>query len=97
MKERKVKINEKDFNISLLIDRSNSSILNFVASSPYLELYDAVYLANKFNKSPDTIRRLLKRKLPNNYIIIDNKIYFGSAKTIDELKKIKDSIYEKEN
>ena len=95
MKEKKVKINEKDFNISLLIDKSNNSILNFVTSLPYLELYDAIYLAEKFNKSPDTIRRLLKRKLPDNYIVIDNKIYFGSVKTIDELKKIKDSIYEK--
>ena len=68
-------------------------VSNYVKKLPYKEIVDVFYLIEKFNLNvpPDSLRRQLKREMSSNYIKINNKIYFGSEKTIkflsDEIKK----------
>lgn len=82
-----VKLNGILTNINDIKFNRTNKVVDFILNTEYNELYDLNWLSTKFNMNIDTLRRALKFKLPNNFIVLNNKIYFGNEKTINDLRK----------
>lgn len=88
----KIKINNGNDIIKFL--SFISPVTKYIKNLPFKEIVDILFIIEKFNLdiSSDSLRRHLKKELKSNFIKINNRVYFGSEKTIkflsEEIKKL---------
>lgn len=92
----KVKLNKKeDFSInSIDLDKK---VRDYINSLRFLDLVDTAFIKQELNLDYDYdyLRHHFKKIFPNNYVKLKgNKLYFGSKKTIEHIKKYEKVIYE---